>query len=65
MIPTRGQQLGAETGTTAPSVSDQAPIGRHQVQDYARRLRTGITATERRLSPNLAYDPDARATAGR
>ena len=41
------------------------PIGRDQVQDYARRLQTGVAAIERRLSPNLAYDPDARATAGR
>ena len=33
-------------------------IGKDQVEDYARRLGESVTAAERWLRPNLAYDPD-------
>ncbi len=35
-------------------------IGRDQVADYARRAGVTLRTAERRLAPNLAYDPDAR-----
>lgn len=41
------------------------PIGRDQVHDYAQRVQTDVAAVERRLSPSLAYDPEARAATGR
>jgi 5-methyltetrahydrofolate--homocysteine methyltransferase len=34
------------------------PIGRDQVEDYARRLGESLSEAERWLRPNLAYDPD-------
>jgi 5-methyltetrahydrofolate--homocysteine methyltransferase len=39
------------------------PVGRDQVADYAARLGVDVEEAERRLSPNLAYDP-AGAPAG-
>ncbi|HVL00636.1 MAG TPA: vitamin B12 dependent-methionine synthase activation domain-containing protein, partial [Dongiaceae bacterium] len=35
-------------------------IGKDQVEDYARRKGMTLEQAERWLSPNLAYDPDAR-----
>ncbi len=36
------------------------PIGRDQVEDYARRRGIPVEEAERHLAPNLAYDPDDR-----
>jgi 5-methyltetrahydrofolate--homocysteine methyltransferase len=35
------------------------PVDRDQVADYAARLGTDLAEAERRLSPNLAYEPAA------
>ena len=34
------------------------PIGKDQLEDYARRLGESAKEAERWLRPNLAYDPD-------
>ena len=39
-------------------------IGRDQVVDYARRCGIDLTEAEERLSPNLAYEPEAAESTG-
>ncbi|MBO6575374.1 MAG: methionine synthase [Rhodothermales bacterium] len=39
------------------------PLGRDQVEDYARRKDVPVEEMERWLSPSLAYEPEARVTA--
>ena len=40
-------------------------IGRDQVEDYAARSGISVGEAERRLSPNLAYEPDGERNAAR